>query len=118
MRALLLDEMLSPRIAEALRADGADITAIAESAESKGTSDPDVLELAAAEKRILVTANIRDFAPLDATWAAQGRTHSGIVFISTSAYPQDRRWVGSVVEALRQRMADERWPGPGQVDFL
>jgi hypothetical protein len=118
VKALLLDEMLSPKIAEPLRAAGADVTAISETPRLKGTADPDVLEFATSEKRVLVTANIRDFAPLDALWAAQGRTHDGILFISTSAYPQDRTWVGRVVGALQGRLAEDRWPAPGQVDFL
>lgn len=118
MKALLLDEMLSPKIAEALRAVGADVTAISQNADLKGTADPDVLELSTSEKRVLVTANIRDFVPLDSLWAAQGRTHGGMVFISTSAFPQDRNRVGRIVNALRQRLVDDRWPSPGQVDFL
>lgn len=118
MKALLLDEMLSPKIAEPLRAAGGDVTAISGAAQLKGMSDPDVLELSTSEKRVLVTANIRDFAPLDALWAAQGRTHGGILFISTTAFPQDRTWLGRIVSALQHRLADERGPAPGQVEFL
>ena len=49
MRRLLLDEMLSPRVAEELRRAGADARAISESPALRGTSDAELLELCAAQ---------------------------------------------------------------------
>lgn len=72
MKGLLLDEMISPKVAEQLRALGVDVVAISESPTLRRTPDPDVLELAAGQARVLVTDNIKDFAPLNASWAAQG----------------------------------------------
>jgi hypothetical protein len=118
VRPILLDEMLSPRIAEQLRVVGADVVAISDTAHLKGTSDSDVLELATSEARALITDNIRDFAPLNASWAALGRTHAGMVFISTKTFPQDRTRVGRITAALQKRLQDDAWPEPGQVDFL
>src|SRR5919106_250656 len=62
--------------------------------------DEPILAAATAEGRIMVTTNIGDFAVLDGRWAAEGRTHAGIVFVTTSAFPQDRSFIGSVVNAL------------------
>lgn len=115
---MLLDEMLSPDIAKQLRSAGADVLAISEEAHLRGTSDADVLILAAAEGRLLVTDNIQDFAPLDALWAAQGRSHAGVLFISSKAYPQDRARTGRLVAALRRRLESGTWPTAGQVGFL
>jgi hypothetical protein len=62
---LLLDANLSGRrIARSLREDGHDILALSERPDLEGLSDPGVLALAASERRILVTRNSRDFAPL------------------------------------------------------
>ena len=97
---------------------GADVVAISDTAQLKGTSDRDVLELSTRQGRVLITDNIRDFAPLNASWAALGRTHAGVVFISTKAYPQDRTRLGRVTAALGKRLEDDSWPGPGNVDFL
>jgi hypothetical protein len=37
--------------------------------EPEGLSDPEVLELTAAEGRVLVTASLRDFEPISREWA-------------------------------------------------
>ena len=47
-------------------------------------SDPEVLELAAAEGRVLVTANIRDIEPLLREWAGEGRSHAGVILVPAS----------------------------------
>ena len=118
MTRLLLDEMLSPAIAHQLRAVGADVEAIAETPGLRGTPDADVLELAASRARVLVTDNIQDFRRLEALWAAQGRTHSGILYFSTRTFPTSTRRMGQIAAALRVRHAAGDWPGTGQADFL
>ncbi|WP_445147790.1 DUF5615 family PIN-like protein [Baekduia sp. Peel2402] len=60
---LLLDEMLSPVIAELLHSRGYDVQAIAASAHAE-LSDPEVLDLARSQQRAVVTNNVRDFRPL------------------------------------------------------
>src|SRR5215212_2657806 len=62
---ILLDAHISGRtVGKALTENGHDVRAIDSEPELEGLSDPEVLELAAAEGRILVTANMRDFEPL------------------------------------------------------
>jgi hypothetical protein len=39
--------------------------------EPEGLSGPEVLEHTAAEGRVLVTANIRDFEPISREWAGE-----------------------------------------------
>jgi predicted nuclease of predicted toxin-antitoxin system len=59
---LLLDANLSPRtIGEPLGTAGHDVRALAAHPELEELADPDVLDLAAAEGRILITRNSRDF---------------------------------------------------------
>jgi len=106
----LLDEMLSPRVAEELRGAGADALGVSESPALRGTSDAELLELCAAQGRVLVTANIRDFVALH----RREQGHAGILLVS----PQERGWMGRLVAALSGRLREDRWPAPGTVDFL
>lgn len=118
MSRLLLDEMLSAAIAESLRRHGIDAYGIAERPDVAGSTDPAVLELATREDRVLVTCNIRDFAILDRAWMTGGRQHSGIVFVSNAAFPQNRGFVGAVAAALDRMSSGNALPPAGQCRFL
>ena len=111
---LLLDEMVSAKIAVQLREQGHDVQAVLERRELVGGPDEALLELAAREGRVLVTKNIVDFVPLSQQWAATGRTRAGLVFISTKTFPEARDWIGAVTSAL----ARAQLPGPGEVVWL
>lgn len=79
---LLLDEHVSARkIGRRLRDDGHDVRAITDEPDLNGLDDPDVLELASRDGRILITFNDRDFAPLLRGWAESGRHHSGCILV-------------------------------------
>lgn len=82
---LLLDAHISGRsVGKALTAGGHEVRALDSEIELEGLSDPEVLELAATEGRILVTANIRDFEPLLREWAGEGRSHAGVILVPAS----------------------------------
>ena len=116
---LLLDEMLSPKIGTGLEDRGHDVEAVTQRPDLLALHDDEpILAAATAEGRIMVTTNIGDFAVLDGRWAAEGRTHAGIVFVTTLAFPQDRSFVGSVVNALHAAAAEESLPAPGQTLYL
>ncbi len=115
---LLLDEMLSGRIAEQLRARGHDAQAIVERADLVQLPDDQVLALAAGEQRVLVTLNIADFSTLGARWMSQGRVHAGLMLLSTATFPQDRSFVGAVLAALDAAAQLGELPGPGETRFL
>ncbi len=79
---LLLDAHLSgPRIANPLRAKGHDVRAVSEEAGTEGLDDDEVLILATAERRILVTQDVSDFPGLLRDWAGAKRPHGGVVLI-------------------------------------
>lgn len=100
---LLLDANLSGRrIGRPLRQDGHDVLALSERPDLEGLADPEVLELAAAEDRILVTRNSRDFAPLLRQWAEAGRSHAGGVLIWTLRHDE----FGPILEGLRRLLAE------------
>ena len=99
---LLLDEHLSPVIAEQLLARGVDVTSVAARPDLRTLPDPQILEAAASEGRVLVTRNIRDFVRLDAIWGGAGRSHPGILFVGTRRFPENRSLIGTLTTALVQ----------------
>jgi predicted nuclease of predicted toxin-antitoxin system len=107
---LLLDANLSPRgIAAKLREAGHDVLALAADATFEGLPDPQVLELATSERRVLITRNSRDFAPLARQWAEAGRSHAGIILIWTLDHSQFAEIIAGVERQLRQRPSQEQW---------
>lgn len=115
---LLLDEMLSGEIARQLREAGHDVQAVVEDRELIGVADEDVLARATADGRCVVTANVRDFATLHAQWANAGRSHAGIVYVVTRAFPQDRSFLGTVVSSLEFAIIHGQIPASGQQSYL
>ena len=115
---LLLDEMLPPSLAAAVNAAGCDTAAISADPGLRGTPDAEVLELATAQARVLVTDNIRDFVPLSNTWAAQGRTHPGMLLLRSKTFPMTSARTGRIAAALVRRHQAGAWPAPGQFEFL
>ena len=107
---LLLDANLSPRgIGARLRAAGHDVVALAEDPVLEGLDDSAVLELAASQKRILVTRNSRDFAPLAREWAEAQRQHAGIILIWTLDHSQFRRIAQGIERCIDQLPRQKDW---------
>lgn len=77
----------------------------------EGLADPQVLELAVSEQRILITRNSRDYAPLARQWAEARRSHAGIILIWTLDHSQFAEIVASVERQLQQRPSHEQWRG-------
>lgn len=110
--------MLGGHIAEQLRDRGHDVIAVVETPDLIGRPDEDILAAAAEQERCLVTLNVRDLAVLSAEWRRLGRTHAGIVHVATSAFPQDRSFVGAVVTSLTAAIQSGQLPADGQEYFL
>ena len=99
---LLLDAHVSGRvIGRNLRDAGHDVLAIAEERQYEGLPDPDVVELAAREQRVLVTFNVRDFAVILRDWADEGRDHSGCILM----VGMDHSDFGAILRALAATLA-------------
>ncbi len=111
MARFLLDEHINPSVAIQLRRKGYDATSVHEG-NRVGLLDPQVLELAAAQRRAIVTYNIIDFEALASQWFARNRSHSGIVLVHEKTIPQ--RTVGGLVRALA--VLADRYPGPRGLD--
>jgi hypothetical protein len=106
---LLLDEMLSPQIAQQLRDRGHDVEAISGNALHTALSDYQVMDLARSQGRALVTNNLVDFRPLHhEAITPGGQGHFGMVFMP-SGYRRTRADVGRIVGALEGKLAE--FPG-------
>jgi len=91
----LLDEQLSPLIAELLRSRGHDVQAVTDRSDLAGQSDRRILAMAAIESRAVITNNVKDFRPLAAERLARGESHAGLILI-----PSTRTRTRAAVEPL------------------
>jgi hypothetical protein len=115
---LLLDEMFSDTIAQQLRAKGHDVLAAVADPSLVSLPDDQVLSRAAAAGRALVTANIKDFMPLDARYRAAGQTHAGLILVSAKTFPQNRSFTSAITSALAALLDEREQIQAGRVTFL
>jgi len=107
---ILLDAHISGRsVGKALVEGGHDVRALDSEVELEGLSDPEVLELAAAEDRVLVTANIRDFEPLLREWADESRSQAGVILVPSSVKNEAFSVLISGVEETIADAGQEEW---------
>jgi predicted nuclease of predicted toxin-antitoxin system len=112
----LLDEQLSPRIAELLRDRGHDVQAVVDRRDLAGRSDRVILEIAASEERAVITNNVKDFLPLAAERLARGESHAGLILLP-STRTRTRGAAEMLANAIEQILrehpdglpATERW---------
>ena len=113
---VLLDAHLSGRlIGGPLRQAGHDGLELEDDLTLKQLPDGDVLDLAIREDRIVVTANIRDFARLARSRMEAGQAHAGIILV-----PPGSLAFGVVLLGLAQLFADrpEAADWVNRVEFL
>jgi flagellar biosynthesis/type III secretory pathway ATPase len=115
---LLLDEMFSDTIAQQLRAKGHDAVAAVADPSLVSLPDEQILARAAATGRALVTANIKDFMPLDARYRAAGQAHAGLILVSAKTFPQNGSYTAAVTSALATLLDQPGQIEAGQVTFL
>jgi hypothetical protein len=121
MLRLLLDEHLSPEIAKGLRLKskslGVESLATWEGGRFLGLSDEAILKETAAQKRTLVTYDLRTIPPLLKTWIESGRDHAGVIFIDHKTIPSSN--FGALIRALQKlSRAAARWDWKNRVCFL
>ena len=87
---LLLDEHLSPKLVEIVRAlaPDLDIESIVDWKDGQFTNRPDeqILRAAVGEGRTLVTFDLRTIPPILAEFAVSGEDHGGVVFVSAKSF--------------------------------
>jgi hypothetical protein len=118
---LLLDEHISPDVAIGLRRGNRAIVVHAmagwEGGNFLGQDDAACLREATAQKLALVTYDRRTIPPLLKTWAEEGRSHAGVIFVDEkSIAPAD---IGGLVWALTVLAKEARgWVWKDRICFL
>jgi hypothetical protein len=115
---LLLDEMFSDDTARQLRAKGYDVISVVADPALVGLPDDQILAYAASEGQALVTANIKDFVPLDSRYRAAGQAHAGLILVSTKTFPQNPRFLSAIITSLAALLSDAAKIRSGQMLFL
>ena len=104
---LLLDEMISPRIARELRGRSFDVQAVkGDRPDLQAVSDHELLRRAALERRAVVTNDVFDFQPLHDRILAAGEEHFGLVFTFDGTMPRTKAAIPLWIEALASFLGD------------
>jgi hypothetical protein len=107
---LLLDAHVSARgVGRPLGRKGYDVLALSEDPARDGLDDEEVLALGAADGRILVTHDVEDFPPILREWAAEGRSHSGVILVYGIRHREFRAVVDGVSVLLAARPDQRKW---------
>lgn len=109
---LLLDEMISFRVAGELRGLGHDVLAIKrDRPDLEQCLDAELVRLMAGELRAVVTTNVRDFRLVHEQMLVRGEDHYGIIFTFDDTLPRNKTsiplWVEVVDAFLRTHAADD-----------
>ena len=114
MLSLLLDEQISPRVAEQLRLQRPEISI--ESVHTwragalMGKEDRLLLAEAAGEQKTLVTYDLRTIPPLLAELYVSGASHGGVVFVDEKTIaPADYGGLIRALVALWEARSQEEW---------
>lgn len=107
---VLLDEHFSPRrVGGRLTAAGHDVLAIADVPAYAGLPDDQVLELAAAEGRVLVTRNAKDFDRITRRWASREQRHAGVLLVWTRETDEFGSLVTELLATLERIGDHDAW---------
>jgi len=104
---LLLDEMFSPAIAAELCDRGHDVIAVADRPDLRAKSDEEIFAWASAERRWLLTENVKDFRPILLRALTGGQPGCGLLFTSSRAFPRSRKNPGPLINALHAWLTAE-----------
>ena len=121
MLKLLLDEHISPGVADGLKRRHRPLVvhwmAEWENGNFLGQDDSPCLLEAAAQRLTLVTYDRRTIPPLLKTWAEEGRRHGGVIFVDEKTIsPAD---IGTLVLALSKLFKETgKWDWADRVFFL
>src|SRR5262244_875318 len=121
MLKFLLDEHISPEVAERLRRHSRLLILFSlvewESGKFLGQQDSDCLQQAAAQGLTLVTYDRRTIPPLLKIWAEEEREHGGVIFVDEKTLsPSD---IGGLIRALSKLLRNSSaWDWTNRVCFL
>jgi uncharacterized protein with PIN domain len=97
-----LDENLSPRVAETLRARGVDAVSAYEVGNAQ-LDDRAQLRYAAQEGRAIVTCDLVDFTTLAIESIAENREHAGIILVPSAFRTNEFAGIAQAIEEILRR---------------
>lgn len=109
MRVLLDAHVSGRRVGAPLAAAGHDVRALDQEAELEGLTDDAVLELATADRRVLVTHDVADFPAILRAWAEAGRSHAGVILVHGVGHREFAIVIAGVSGWLDERPRQEDW---------
>jgi hypothetical protein len=118
---LLLDEHISPGVAEGLRRQHRNVVVycLAEWEGGRFMGQPDDLLLTEAltQKLTLVTYDRKTIPPLLKTWAETGHDHGGVIFVDGKTIPASD--FGGLIRALQKLVSESAgWDWENRICFL
>lgn len=108
IRLFLDEDSMSKALAHNLRLRSIDVTTVAEEGR-EGLSDPEQLEFAASQGRVICTGNVGDFFQLHTAYLTNGLNHAGIIIIQQQGFSigeQIRRLLRLIKSKSAESMQD------------
>ena len=104
---LLLDEMISPRIARELRKNEHDVQAVKKDRPDLASrGDRELVRQMATEQRAIVTNDIADFQAIHDQFLAAGDEHYGMIFTFDATMPRSKDALPQWVQALTKLLVE------------
>jgi hypothetical protein len=121
MLRLLLDEHISPDVADGLKRRNPALVVRWmlewESGDFLGKDDAACLVQALQQGLTLVTYDRRTIPPLLKRWAEEGRRHGGVIFVDEKTIPPS--YIGGLVRAIGRLVKEsEKWEWTDRIYFL
>jgi hypothetical protein len=115
--------MHAPVVAQTLRDRGHDVLSVAETPDLRALTDEELFAWAAAQRRRIVTENVKDFRRLLLRAEESQHPTAGLLFTSARTFPRSRRNPGPLIEALASWLlgpnvadrAEEDWLRPADM---
>jgi hypothetical protein len=109
LRQFLDAHISGPRIARTLRERGHDVRAADEERELDGLEDEQLLALAAEERRVMITFDVKDFTVIARRWAEAGRVHTGLGIVVGIDHGEFGVILDAVARELDARPRQAEW---------
>ena len=107
---LFLDAHISARrVAAPLREQGHDVRAADEERELDRVTDEELLSIAAAEERIFVTFDVKDFPVIARRWAEARRVHAGCAIVVGIDHGEFGAILDTIASELTARPDEADW---------
>jgi Domain of unknown function (DUF5615) len=98
--ALVLDEMFSPTIAEALRARSHRVVAVVARIDLRAMTDDNLYAWVSSQRIWLMTENVKDFRPIMLRALQASTPTAGLLFTSSRTFPRSRQNPSPIIEAV------------------